>query len=431
MNKLKKIRGYKKAAVLLFITGSCILFVTTCSDNDGRKKEVIAKQDLYKQFVGSKACAGCHQDIYEKHLLTEHHLTSDTVTPKNILGSFESGSNVFAFDPFVNITMEESDSGYYQVAYSKGAEVKKQKFDIVVGSGRKGQSYLSWSNNHLVQLPITYFAPANQWSNSPGYNPHVPMFNRPITSRCLECHSTYFETISPARTTFSRAGDSSKKIEEFDHNKIIYGIGCEKCHGPAGDHVAFHSKNPGSTVGKDIVNPGKLSRERLLDLCSLCHGGALNKTKPSFSFRAGDTLSNYFSMKSAMLNADNIDVHGNQFGLMALSKCFKMSNLTCTSCHNVHENENGKIEIFSKRCVSCHSSSHDKICKLTTSMGSSITQNCIDCHMPKQMSRAVAVYLQGNEIPTSALMRTHYIKIYPEETKKFIDQLKHEKKVRK
>ena len=408
-------------AILLFITGSCILFATTCVDNTGGKKEVISNDDPFKQFAGSEACANCHKDIYEKHLLTEHHLTSDTVTRKNTLGSFSEDSNVFAFSPLVNITMRNTDSGFYQVQYNNGVEVKKQRFNIVVGSGRKGQSYLSWSDSHLVQLPITYFTPAKQWSNSPGYNPHIPTFNRPITSRCLECHSTYFQTVSI----------SSKKQEAFDPNKIIYGIECEKCHGPGANHVQFHLKNSADTVGNNIVNPGKLSRERLLDLCTLCHGGALNKTKPSFSFQAGDTLSNYFSTRAAMLHADNIDVHGNQFGLMALSKCFKMSSLTCITCHNVHENENGKIETFSQRCVSCHSASHGKVCKLTDRIGATITQNCIDCHMPKQMSRAVAVYLQGNDIPTSALMRTHYVKIYPDETKKYLDQLKQSKKHRK
>ena len=426
MNNINTILGFKKLVVLVSIIGLCVSFVT-CIDNNKNKEEAVAKEETYKQFAGSQACASCHKDIFEKHLLTEHHLTSAAVSPKNILGSFDTGSNVFAFDPFVNITMRKTDTGFYQVAYKNGVEVKKQKFDMVVGSGRKGQSYLSWNGNHLVQMPITYFTAAHQWSNSPGYNPHVPMFNRPITSRCLECHGTYFQTISHARLNVVRAGDTSKKLEEFDHNRIVYGIDCEKCHGPAAAHVQFQSRNPTVTTAKYIVNPGKLPRERLLDLCTLCHGGALTKTKPSFSFQAGDTLANYFSLQAAMMNADNIDVHGNQFGLMALSKCFTMSKLTCISCHNVHENEDDKIEVFSQRCVNCHSSAHGKVCKMTTTIGSSITQNCIDCHMPKQMSHAVAVYLQGNDIPTSALMRTHYVKIYPDETKKFLDQLKHEK----
>ncbi|MGZ3851553.1 MAG: multiheme c-type cytochrome [Flavisolibacter sp.] len=372
------------------------------------------KEDDFKKFAGSMVCANCHKDIYQKHLLTEHHLTSSTINSKNVIGSFENGKNVFHFSPFVNVKMEQRDSGYFQVEYNNGVEVKNGRFDMVIGSGRKGQSYLSWVRNRLVQLPITYFTPAQAWSNSPGYNPHVPMFNRPITSRCLECHSTYFERIS----------DSSQRLEAFDHNKIIFGVDCERCHGPGADHVEFQTKNPAVKTAKYIVNPGKLSRERLLDLCSLCHGGALTKTKPSFSFVAGDTLSNYFRLQTAMWNADNIDVHGNQFGLLALSKCFVNSKLTCVTCHNVHENEDGKIETFSQRCVTCHSDSHGKVCKLTAAIGPTITQNCIDCHMPKQMSHAVAVYLQGDDVPTSAWMRTHYIKIYSDESQRFLNQLK-------
>lgn len=367
-------------------------------------------------FAGSQACANCHKDIYEKHIHTGHHLTSAPANDSNILGSFKSSTNVFSFEPAVNITMEKRDSGYYQVEYNNGSEIRAERFDVVVGSGRKGQSYLSWIHNKLVQLPITYFTSASEWSNSPGYSPRQPMFNRPITSRCLECHSTYFDKIS----------DATQRLEDFDHNKIIYGVGCEKCHGPAAMHVEYQSNNPGKEA-KYIVNPGKLPRERLLDLCTLCHGGALTKTKPSFQFQAGDTLSNYFSLRTAMMNADNIDVHGNQYGLLLLSKCFKMSNLTCISCHNVHENENGKIETFSQRCSSCHNESHGKTCPMTEKIGPSITQNCIDCHMPKQPSHAVAVYLPGDDKPTPALMRTHYIKVYTDQTKKFLDNLKNQK----
>lgn len=360
------------------------------------------------------ACVKCHQDIYNKHLLTEHRLTSAPSTEKNILGSFEQGKNVFEFDPFTNVTMEKRDSGFYQVEYNNGNKLREGRFDIVIGSGRKGQSYLSWINNKLVQLPITYFSSEKQWSNSPGYPPHTVAFYRPITSRCLECHSTYFEKTS----------DTSKRLEEFDYNKIIYAVDCEKCHGPAAGHVVFHTQNPAVKEAKYIINPGKLSRDRLLDLCTLCHGGALTKTKPSFQFQAGDTLSNYFSLRSAVQNADNIDVHGNQFGLLSLSKCFTIGKVTCISCHNVHENENGKTEVFSQRCINCHSEGHGTICKMTGQIGSSITQNCIDCHMPKQLSHAVAVYLQGADAPTPAFMRTHYIKTYPNETQKILTLLK-------
>jgi hypothetical protein len=44
--------------------------------------------------------------------------------------------------------------------------------------------------------------------------------------------------------------------------------------------------------------------------------------------------------------------------------------------------------------------------------------------MPKQLSHAVSVYLEGEDVPTSALMRTHYIKVYPDETQKILNILK-------
>ena len=405
---------FRSLLVISFLISG--VFILTRCVNSEKQNEAIPP-DAFKKYAASQVCAYCHRDIYNKHIHTEQHLTSAPATPTNILGSFEERKNVFAFEPFVNVTMEKRDSGFYQVEYDNEIEIRKGRMDIVVGSGRKGQSYLNWIGNHLVQLPITYFTPASQWSNSPGYAPHKPRFYRPISSRCLECHSTYFE----------KTNDTSRNFDEFDRSKIIYAIDCERCHGPGEDHVEFHTKNPNLKEAKFIVDPGKLSRDGLMDLCSLCHGGPMMKTKPSFQFQPGDTLSNYFSFFPIDPNIGNIDVHGNQAGLLSLSKCFTMSNLTCISCHNVHENEKGKTELFSQRCMNCHSTGHEKLCKMTSVIGPAISQNCIDCHMPKQPSHAVAVYLQGADVPTPALMRTHLIKIYPDETKKILDQFKSKK----
>jgi hypothetical protein len=404
--------GHKSAIVISLIVSS-IFVMAMCVNNTGTKKET-NKEDYFKRFAGADACATCHRDAFDKHVHTEHHLTSAPANEKNIVGSFEPGKNIFAFDNFSSVVMERRDSGLYQVEYRNGKEVRKGKFDIVVGSGRKGQSYLTWIQNRLVQLPITYFSSAHQWSNSPGYSPHQPVFNRLITSRCLECHSTYFEKIS----------DPTKPLEEFDHNKVIYAVDCEKCHGPAAAHVQFQTKNPNIKEARYIINPGKLSHERLLDLCGLCHGGALKKIKPSFQFKAGDTLSNFFFVNDSDPNNTNIDVHGNQLGLLVVSKCFTLGNVTCINCHNVHENENNKIAIFSARCLTCHGEGHGKTCKMTSAIGATITQNCIDCHMPKQPSHAIAVYLQGASDPTPAMLRTHYITVYPAETQKMLPVMK-------
>jgi len=261
-------------------------------------------------------------------------------------------------------------------------------------------------------MPITYYTAANQWSNSPGF-PNKVVLNRPITSRCLECHTTYAETISAP----------GKEPEEFDHDRILFGVDCEKCHGPAAQHVEFQTKNPNDKTGKYIVNPASLTRQQNIDLCALCHGGTKAKTRPSFEFTVGDTLSNFFvlgDLKTATPNYDNVDVHGNQYGLLAASKCFTMSSMTCNSCHNTHENERGNIKLFSQRCISCHQADHGKICKMTATMGSAITSNCIDCHMPSKRSQAITLMLPGQNVPTAASVRSHFISIYPDEVKKFV-----------
>ena len=380
--------------------------------DDDKQDSGVAKEVTREKFAGSLSCSGCHKDVYEQHLKTAHFQTSGLPSADNIKGSFDTGKNSYAFNNSVVVRMEKRDSGFYQVEYFRGVEKKARRFDIVVGSGTMGQSFLNWNGNHLFQLPITYFTAANQWSNSPGFPDRV-VFNRVITSRCMECHSTYAETISTP----------GKEPEQFDHQKMIYGVDCEKCHGPAKDHVAFHTEYPEDTLGKFIVNPATLSRQQNLDLCALCHGGRLQKTKPSFQFVAGKNLSDYFNVDTSVPDPDKIDVHGNQYGLLRASECFKMSStLTCNSCHDPHQNEKGKLQTFSNRCMNCHSEQKNNFCKMAHTLGPVIKTNCVDCHMPVKPSRAIAVFLPNARTPTAALIRSHFIAVYPEESKRLISE---------
>lgn len=397
-----------KIPIVFALLAATVITLAHCNATDKTASSAESTPANFSDFAGSVSCASCHRDIYEKHLHTEHFLSTAKTSAKNIRGSFEEGKNRYRFSSGATVVMERTDSGFYQTEYANERAVKTERMDIVVGSGRKGQSYIHISGNRFVQLPVTYFTAAAQWSNSPGYPPRRPVFDRPVTARCLECHATFVqqEKRTPAAS-----------VEAMDAGRLIYGIACEKCHGPGARHVAFQSQNRQATKAKFIINPAKLSRQQNLDLCSLCHGGRLEKTAASFSFQAGDTLSKFFALNKNVMAATNIDVHGNQAGLLSVSKCFERSQLTCNSCHSPHEAEKENIALFSQRCQSCHNG-HQKVCKLTQSMGAIITQNCIDCHMPKQASHAIAVYLQGADRPTPVMMRTHWVKIYPDETEK-------------
>ena len=408
---MKGIKKYRFSFFIISIILLCSVFLSQCINN-GNEKIANTVASNYDEYAGSEKCSGCHKSIYENHLNTAHFKTSATTTANNILGSFKEGSNTFSYSTSSLIKMEQKGEEFFQVGYINGVEKKRQRFDMVIGSGTKGQSFASWFNNKLVQLPITYFTSLNQWCNSPGY-PNKMAFNRPITSRCLECHTTYAEIIP----------EESKEPEAFNKNRLLLGVDCEKCHGPAAKHVDFHTKDTLEKKGKFIINTATLGRQQNLDLCILCHAGGLKKTTASFQFAAGKNISDYFFRDTTAKDVASIDVHGNQYGLMAASKCFKNSTtLTCISCHNSHESEKGKEAVFSQRCVSCHTSEkHEaKICKLTATAGKVIKEKCVSCHMPQQPSKAIAVLLQGKQILTSATMHTHLIKAYPQETQKIL-----------
>lgn len=53
-----------------------------------------------------------------------------------------------------------------------------------------------------------------------------------------------------------------------------------------------------------------------------------------------------------------------------------------------------------------------------------LTGNCISCHMPEKESRSIVFKEQGTGKALAAIMRTHVIKIYPEEAKKMIAFIK-------
>jgi hypothetical protein len=404
---------YRKKLIVISGIVVSVLLLTKCA---GKKTEQATHDISFKAYAGAEKCMSCHKEIFDNHIKTAHYLTGRPADEQTVMGSFEKGKNVHAYSPELFVAMEKRDSGLFQVVYFRGEEKMAMKFEMTIGSGVMGESFLTWRKNKMYQMPITFFTAANMWSNSPGFPEKKVGIDKVITARCLECHLTYAEGI----------GGTETEPETFDKSKFIFGVSCEKCHGPAAQHVEFHRSNPSDTVPKFIVNPSQLERTKQLDVCALCHAGNISKTKPSFTFTAGKNLADHFSiaeLNSTAVNTGNIDVHGNQFGLLKSSKCFlKSTTLTCNSCHNSHQNERGNLELFSQRCINCHNTNEAVFKTATHNTVTAIEKNCIDCHMPSQPSRAIAVFLEGKETPVASLLRTHLIKVYPELTDKFKNQ---------
>lgn len=364
------------------------------------------------EFAGSATCKSCHPLICENHLLTAHYLTSRPATVETVKGSFDLTRNTLVMNDRLKVVMERTSDGLFQSGFVDGMKLNSRPMDIVIGSGRKGQTYLYWQDKKLFQLPVSYYPPLGEWCNSPGYPTDQILFNRPIPARCVECHGTYFR---------------SEKVngggEIFDPSQVMLGVACERCHGPAADHVKFHEKHPKETEGKYIVNPARLSRQQKLDNCALCHSGLRKNIKPSFSFVSGDTLDHYSLPDYNVDEAAALDVHGNQYGLLTASRCFRKSNMDCSSCHDVHVKETNDMKLFSQRCMTCHNAANHNVCTQSQLSARRMQENCIECHMPALPSSKVLFNLTDQSKAIPDLVRTHRIAVYPEQIKIFLAKI--------
>ena len=352
--------------------------------------------------VGDETCNSCHQKKAGNYHQTAHFNTSSLPSPHSIRGSFAPGSNILRTgNPNLLFAMEVTAQGFSQKAVlrtspTEGME-RAERFDLVIGSGRKGQTYLYWDENRLFQLPISYWTELGEWINSPGYADGVVNFERPVGARCLECHATSFVSRAPPD-------------HAYDKPSLVLGISCEKCHGPGGEHVArYRAKTPPvSLLEAAIINPARLSRERQIEICTLCHAGIGQALAPPLSYVPGDVLGRYLAFPKDEPDAP-LDVHGSQVQMLERSRCFKSSaTMTCTACHDVHTPQRD-LAAFAVQCQSCHKV---ESCRLFAKQGHEIDQRCIECHMPAQETAQIIIStVNGRSLQPK--VRNHRIGIYP------------------
>lgn len=368
-----------------------------------------------ENYAGSKTCIKCHSQVYAAYINSPHSTSSAQASVHNIHGSFLGGKNAFAFNDDLKVVMEKRDSVLYQVAYKSGKQIQLQRFDLVFGN-RKAQTYLYWKNDGLFELPISYFDDLHSWTNSPGYVGGIVNYSRPILTRCFECHSSYIGEKEGQPQTLSND-------TKFDKSSIILGIDCERCHGPAARHADFHIAHPEEKKATFIATFNTLTRAQKLDACAVCHSGNKERYLSStFSFKIGDTLAKYkepdFFRQAP--KPSTIDMHGNQNGLLAASKCFLMSNMDCNTCHNTHDSKKTTRATYAAKCSNCHKVANHNECKLKEQLGPALITNCIDCHMPAKQSDAIKVESPDGKMVVPYLVRTHNIAVYPDETKKVL-----------
>ncbi len=378
-------------------------FLTNAESNRQGQSVAIPRRSI-------DSCRVCHQAIYDNFSQTAHFKTSARAGATSITGeskgNFSEGRNILRTRTSdVYFKLERRDVDFYQTAVdSSKNRSRTERFDIVIGSGRKGQSYLFWKEGRLFQLPVSYLVEIGEWINSPGYVDGQINFERVIQPRCLECHSTSFKPeLARGRVQYS--------------SDYELGITCTKCHGEGDQHIAYQNAHPTEKIGKHILNPSRFSRDRQLDNCALCHSGAWEPRKPPFSYQPGQKLFDYAPAEAG--EADPAaDVHGNQIALLRQSKCFRASPaMSCSTCHNVHQPERDLVQLAQK-CLTCHQTGQ---CTLATKVGSQITNYCVDCHMPNRKSNLIRINAPAKQFAPE--YRSHAIGIYRQVTEAILETI--------
>ena len=345
--------------------------------------------------VSDSTCLSCHRDqaTYES---TAHRLSSRRPTPASIDGRFDAGANeLHTTNPYLRYRMDSTADGFTQTAVlgtPPDTTVRTERFAYVVGSGRKGQSYVYRRGDLLYQLPVSHWTGLG-WVNSPGFPDGVANFDRTITPRCLECHATSFEPVADA-----------KQANRYASADPVLGLTCEKCHAAGRTHVERERSALRAALPRAIVDPARLSRQRQIEACALCHGGVGKPKAASFGYVPGTPLREHLELGPAAPN--EVDVHGNQVALLARSPCFRSSEMTCSTCHDVHRTQRDATEL-SGRCLTCHV---PQSCGLYPSRGQALVGRCVDCHMPLQQSNSIISGHEGQRV--RPLVRTHWIKVY-------------------
>jgi hypothetical protein len=392
----------KKYGLIIFIISLIIFFLGFhfYFNNVTIKDHVLDKEypTHYngKQFAGSQSCFTCHQDIYEAHIETPHFKSSKLASKKDLEGIIKSHNNSFQLAGG-KIKLEMEDDGYYQLTINEFGEITdRTKIDIIIGSNTKGQSYLNFEGDSLYQMQASYFNTEKVVTNSPGY-PNYP-FKREVKDNCIKCH-----------VTFAKNKDLKGNSNVYNKESFMYGIDCESCHGPSKEHVDYRLGTTQQFTTDPIVKIKDLDRQSKIDVCAQCHAGLRsNQIKGNpFSYVVGDTLENYTKNYYSGKPESELDVHGNQYGLLKSSACYNKSpSMSCTTCHDPHKNQRGNSGYFNSKCIGCHAEPK----KLHPMLGGEKFNDCISCHMPVSKSKNMKINVKS--VDKSVEVRTHLIGVY-------------------
>ncbi len=344
-----------------------VMFIRNLGVGTKEEAEVRTQTARSAHYVGSQACEKCHAEIYRRWQKTPmaNVVRDPREHPDAILGDL-STNNVVKFSPD-------------QVAFVYGSLWKQRYFTKV------GDDYFP--------LPVQWEVANRKWSkyNVPAtgdwwavmYPPDN--MNRPTGPLCDGCHSVGYDI-------------HTKKPAEWN-------VGCERCHGPGGDHATHPTRD-------NILNPSHMNYVAASDTCIQCHSQGQPLANPiegkyydwPVGYDAGLRLQDYWKLEShspgeagfyyfADGTAHKNRMQGNDFVQSAMYR----HGVTCFDCHDAHGTENYAQlrKPADKLCLDCHgplSPNGPRTATLeehTRHKDGSAGASCVACHMPAIQTEGV------------------------------------------
>jgi predicted CXXCH cytochrome family protein len=365
------------------------------------------------RYVGDAQCVGCHKDIARSY--ARHPMGRSLVPVADVLDQQryapDTNNPFTALSRRFQVDRQEERIWHRQTALDDAGKPVVDLAQVVhwvIGSGKKGYSYLTERDRYLLQTPISWYTQKQRWDLSPTFVPSA-LSGRLVSAACLFCHA-------------NRVRQDPEHPDRFVPPVFEgHAIGCERCHGPGELHARGDTDHA-------IVNPARLP-PRLRDaVCEQCHlegeARVLRSGRGLFDYRPGLPLAEFWAVLVEERQSGEDAKAVNHVEQMYQSKCFQNSvgtaKMGCITCHDPHVAVEPKDREAHYRaaCLKCHdeeTKSEIRNPKSETTKGvvsdfgfrisdfrlvcsmppeqrrqTSPHDSCIDCHMPRYTSTDIA-----------------------------------------
>lgn len=336
-------------------------------------------------FIGASTCTECHRDVHRLAGGTRHAKTS---RPSADLARFPLPKGPLK-DPANSTVVHtlERTGDRVTLETRAGTTIRRALLEYAVGSGDRGLTPVARDESgQMRELRLSYYGDIAGWDRTMGRPEHpsdeADYLGEPLSEdavrRCLDCHVTNF------RATLDHTGPVAEDR----------GIGCERCHGPAGNHLlAVAAKFTDPAIGR----PRLASPQQVTNLCGQCHRPRNRDVKPT-----------------------DMDAVRFQAVTLPWSRCSIATNgaFGCVTCHSPHRDADTSSAYYDAKCLACHAAEAPPPAPPTAHRSRhtaalpedarrvacpiNAKSDCVECHMPSVTSAA----------PHTAFT-DHFIRIHP------------------